>query len=155
MKTMTRLTMAAVAAITLTAGAPAMAQTAEEIEAAKNEIWAMELSIYTGREQGNMDNYRNNVAEGYMAWPPVTAVPMRATNLGRPGDRTNNRELIALTFQDFSMNGDTAVIYYKSHRTRRADGTPADDRFDVTHTWVKRDGRWGVFAGMARTTPEN
>lgn len=155
MNTMNRLLMAATAAATLSFGMPAMAQTAEEIQAAKDEIWAMELSIYTGREQGNMDNYRNNVAQGYMAWPPVTATPMRATNLGRPGDRTENRELIALTFQDFSMNGDAAVIYYKSHRTRRSDGTPSDDRFDVTHTWLKRDGRWVVFAGMARATPEN
>jgi hypothetical protein len=154
MKTMKYLTMAA-AAITLCTGAPAMAQTAEEIEAARNEIWAMELSIYAGREQGDMSNYRNNVAEGYMAWPPVTAAPMRASNLGRDGDRGSDQELIRLTFQDFSMNGDTAVIYYKSHRTRRADGTPSDDHFDVTHTWLKRDGRWGVFAGMARTTPQN
>lgn len=154
MKTVTRLTMAAAAVLAVTTGAPAMAQTAEEIAAAKDTIWEMELSIYEGRQRGDMSNYRNNVAQGYMAWPPVTPAPMRASNLGRNGDRGPDKEIITLTFRDFSMNGDVAVIYYNSHRTRRADGSPSDDRFDVTHTWVKRDGRWEVFAGMARATPE-
>ena len=132
------------------AGGSAFAQTAEEIAEAKDTIWAMELSIYEGRQQGDMSNYANNVAEGYMAWPPVMAKPMRSDKLGARG---LSNELIKLTFEDFTMNGDVAVIYYSSHRTRRVDGTAADDRFDVTHTWVKREGQWRVLGGMARSTP--
>jgi hypothetical protein len=55
-----------------------------------------------------------------------------------------------MTFMDFSLNQNVAVIYYKTHRTRLADGTPADDHFEVTHTWIREDGKWRVFAGMAR-----
>lgn len=135
-------------------GGAASAQTAEEVKAAEVEIWALEQSIYLGRQQGDMTNYRNNVAEGYLAWPPVTAAPMRSNNLGPAGSRGPANERLTMTFRDFSMNGDVAVIYYNTHRTQRADGTPADDHFDTTHTWVRRDGRWLVFGGMARATPQ-
>src|SRR3546814_16554712 len=61
-----------------------------------------------------------------------------------------DQERLQMTLAGFAMNGDTAVIYYNTHRTRRSDGTPADDRFEVTHNWVREDGVWKVFGGMAR-----
>lgn len=135
----------------MTAGA-ASAQTAEETKAAETEIWALEQSIYLGRQQGDMTNYRNNVAEGYLSWPPTTAAPMRADNLGQAGSRHAANERLTMTFRDFALNGDVAVIYYNTHRTQRSDGTAADDRFDTTHTWIRRDGKWVVFGGMARAS---
>src|SRR3546814_20764037 len=64
-----------------------------------------------------------------------------------------DQERLQMTLAGFAMNGDTAGIYYNTHRTRRSDGTPADDRFEVTHTWVREDGVWKVFGGMARAMP--
>lgn len=129
-----------------------MAQTEQEIGAAKDTIWAMEQSIYEGRARGDLSAYRNNVAPRYLAWPPTTAIPIGAGNL--PTTVTPSQERLTMEFRDFSMNGDTAVIYYVTHRTQRYDGTASDDHFETTHTWLKRDGKWVVFAGMARIAPQ-
>lgn len=125
-----------------------------EIEKARTEIWALEQSIYAGRARGDLSSYANNLAQGYLSWPPVSARPLGAGTLKATAANTHtSQEKLDMTFVDFSMNGDTAVIYYNTHRTRRADGTPCDDHFDTTHTWVREDGKWHVFAGMARITP--
>lgn len=123
----------------------------EESQAAKEEIWALEQSIYAGRARGDISNYANNTAQGYLAWPPTMSAPMRSNRLTvAPPERRQTQEQLTMTFMDFSLNGSVAVIYYKTHRVRLADGTPADDHFEVTHTWIKEDGHWKVFAGMAR-----
>src|SRR3546814_18600375 len=64
-----------------------------------------------------------------------------------------DQERLQMTLAGFAMNGDTAVIYYNTHRPRRSDGTPADDRFEVTHTWAREDGVRKVFGGMDRVIP--
>ncbi|MFD2137221.1 nuclear transport factor 2 family protein [Novosphingobium resinovorum] len=130
------------------------AQSVAEIAKAKDEIWALERSIYAGRAKGDLSSYADNLAKGYLAWPPVSAKPLGTTTLKASAAATHtSQEKLEMTFVDFSMNGNTAVIYYNTHRTRRADGTPCDEHFDTTHTWLREDGKWHVFAGMARITP--
>ncbi|PNU06632.1 nuclear transport factor 2 family protein [Novosphingobium guangzhouense] len=130
------------------------AQSVAEIEAARTEIWALERAIYAGRARGDLSSYADNLAKGYLAWPPVSTKPLGTTTLKASAASTHtSQEKLEMTFVDFSMNGNTAVIYYNTHRTRRADGTPCDDHFDTTHTWLREDGKWHVFAGMARITP--
>jgi len=127
------------------------AQTAAEVETAKAQIWALERSIYAGRAKGDLSSYANNLAKGYLSWPPVSDKPLGTETLKASAARTHtSQEQLDMSFVDFSMNGDTAVIYYTTHRTRRADGTPCDDHFETTHTWLREDGKWHVFAGMAR-----
>ena len=58
-----------------------------------------------------------------------------------------------MSFVDLAFHGDTAVIYYTTFRTQRADGSPARYHFETTHTWVKENGKWHVLGGMARPTP--
>ncbi len=59
-----------------------------------------------------------------------------------------------MEFVDLAFHGDTAVIFYKTHRTQRFDGTPVDESFETTHTWVREDGQWRVLGGMARLEPK-
>ena len=129
--------------------------TADEKEAAKAVIWEKEQAIYAGRGQGDLTAYLANTATDYLAWSPIQKEPagrnsLKETNKEFAGQ---NQEKLAMTIRGFAMNGDTAVIYYSTHRTVRKDGTPANDHFDVTHTWVRENGEWKVFAGMARPTP--
>ncbi|HUD28791.1 MAG TPA: DUF4440 domain-containing protein [Novosphingobium sp.] len=125
-------------------------------EAAKQAIWTKELAIYEGRGRGDLSLYLGNTAKNYVAWPPFNEVPkgnegLRATGASLAG---KTRERLEMTFLDLALNGDTAVVYYKTHRTMRADGTPADEHFEVTHTWVMQDGTWKVLGGMARARPQ-
>jgi ketosteroid isomerase-like protein len=125
-------------------------------ETAKKEIWAKELSIYDGRSRGDLSLYLANTATNYMAWPPFNEVPkgnegLKATGAAMKG---KTKERLEMTFLDMALNGGTAVVYYKTHRTMRADGAPVDEHFEVTHTWVMQDGTWKVLGGMARARPE-
>jgi ketosteroid isomerase-like protein len=119
---------------------------------AKDEIWALEKAIYAGRASGDMTAYVQHTATGYLSWPPTSVLPMGQAKLeaGAAAMHKTSKELLDMQFVDFSLHGDTAVIYYKTHRTRRADGTVVDDHFQTTHTWVREGGQWRVFAGMAR-----
>lgn len=137
--------------------AAAQAQPAPETKAeAQAEIWAKEQSIYRERGKGNLKPYIENVATDYKAWPPYSAVPTGVGNLTQTQAqmKVDNKELLAMEFVDFAMNGDAAVIYYRTHRTRLPNGQPADEHFEVTHSWVRQDGQWKVYGGMARIQPD-
>jgi ketosteroid isomerase-like protein len=146
-------------ALALSAGAASAAETPRahgaRWEAEKQAIWAKELAIYEGRSRGDLSLYLANTADDYIAWPPFNEVPkgnegLRATGAAMAG---KTKEHLEMTFLDLALNGPTAVIYYKTHRTMRADGTPADEYYEVTHTWIKQDGTWKVLGGMARARP--
>ncbi|MDV3456112.1 hypothetical protein RZN05_03890 [Sphingomonas sp. HF-S4] len=141
------------AALPVAAAAQEAPQTKEQAQA---EIWAKEQAIYAARGKGDITVYLANTATDYLAWPPLRATPEGNSGLNKTGQelKGKNQELLAMHLTGFALNGTTAVIYYDTHRTRRSDGTPADDRFEVTHTWVREGGTWKVFGGMARATPE-
>jgi hypothetical protein len=154
---MSRRSAAGLAAATLVL-VPALAGAASpsETERAQKEIWAKEQSIYSGRGAGNIGLYLNNTAAGYLAWPPFNEVPKGTEGLKATGRTLEGKthEKLEMTLTGFALNGTTAVIYYKTHRTMLADGTPADQHYEVTHTWVRENGRWKVLGGMARLRPE-
>lgn len=148
------LALSVIAAPSVACAAPATPSEAETA-AIREEIWTKERAIYTARGRGDIGVYLANTASGYLAWPPLRAQPEGNEGLNKTGRelKGKNQEVLAMHLTGFAVNGDTAVIYYDTHRTRRSDGTPADERFEVTHTWVREDGTWKVFGGMARATP--
>ena len=135
-------------------GRPA-AQRVPAKAAAQAEIWAKEQAIYNDRGKGNLRAYIDNVAADYRAWPPYSARPTGVDSLksAQPRMAAENREILVMEFVDFAFAGDAAVIYYQTHRTRLPNGTAVDERFEVTHSWVRRDGAWKVLGGMARAMP--
>lgn len=116
-------------------------------------IWPKEEAIYKGRAAGDANAYYSSTAKGYLSWPPMTAAPIRSQSLRPQGTPKPSAEKIELTFKDLTVQGDTAVIYYSTHRTMTADGTPVDQRFEVTHTWVLEGGDWKMLGGMGRSMP--
>lgn len=136
--------------------AAATDEAAEYREQVRAEIWEKELGIYAGRGDGNLQPYIESLATDYMAWPPFREDPADAEGLEDLALRMRgqDQEELEMTFLDFSLNGYTASIYYKTHRTRSADGSPANDFYEVIHVWVRENGVWRVFAGMARDKPE-
>lgn len=123
---------------------------------AQAAIWAKEQAIYQARGRGDMKPYQDGIARDYLAWPPFRDHPAGAEGLRQIQKKMiiDNKEVLSMTFVDFVLNGDAAVIYYSTHRTRLPDGTAVDERFEVTHSWVWQDGAWKVMGGMARDTPK-
>ncbi len=142
---------AALIAVALAAFAlPALAQT--PAPSAKDEIWALEQAIYAGRASGDMSAYVDHTSPQYLSWPPTATRPMGPTELkaGAATVRRDSKEQLVMELTGFTQHGETAMIYYKTHRTRRMDGTPSDDHFETTHTWVRDGGQWRVLGGLAR-----
>ena len=122
---------------------------------AREAIWAKELAIYEGRSRGSVRYYLANASPHFLAWTAGTPAPFRLDKLRSGGVtmRGKNQEVITTTFRDFSLSGDTAIIYYQNHRTRLPDGTPVDQTYDNIHVWQRDHGDWKVLASMSRQMP--
>lgn len=151
---MLRIVIAALVVAALPIAAPAAPATQTKAQA-QAEIWAKEQAIYRERGKGNLQPYIDNVASDYLAWPPFAPVPtgVEALKRAQPKMAVENKELLLMEFVSFALNGDAAIIYYQTHRTRLPTGAPADERFEVTHSWVRENGEWKVYGGMARLKP--
>lgn len=119
---------------------------------AQEEIWQKEQAIYSARGRGSLAPYIAATAQDYRAWPPGFPVPTDADDLrnGQEAMTALNNEVLEMTFISFALEGDAAVIYYRTHRTVRPDGQAVDEHFEVTHSWVRKDGEWRILGGMAR-----
>jgi hypothetical protein len=134
---------------------PPAATTADAMSSAharaQQAVWAREQAIYAGRGRGDLTPYLASTATDFSSWPPQTARPVDYAALkASAASLANSREKLEMTLVEFRLNGTTAVIYYRTHRTMRADGTVADDHYEVTHTWVREGGNWCVMGGMSR-----
>lgn len=135
---------------------PGLAQAADSAtEAAKAEIWAKEQAIYSGRSRGDFSTYVASLANGYRGWPPSRPAPIGDDGVKADAERLKQtpQEQLTMELVDFSLGGDTAVIFYRNHRTRAPDGTPADDIFENIHVWKREDGAWKLFGAMSRQKP--
>jgi hypothetical protein len=74
------------------------------------------------------------------------------------GDATRmvgqNKEKLAMNFVDFTLHGDTGIIYYMNHRTVKPDGTAVDEKWETIHVWVRDGGDWKIVGAMARLEPK-
>jgi hypothetical protein len=123
-------------------------------DALKNYLWQKELKIYEGRSHGNLDYYLANTSPHFLAWPPVTDRPIGNEGLKKTVKNVvGGKEVITGEVTGFSQDGDTAVIYYLNHRTRKADGTPVDEKFANIHVWIKRNADWVLLGGLSRQLP--
>ena len=136
-------------------GIGAVAAQDDAVGQARDVIWAKEMAIYEGRSHGMIDFYLNNASPHFLAWTAGTPAPFRIDKLcaGAVALRGHDKEVIETTFRDFSLSGDTAIIYYQNHRTRLADGTLVDQTYDNIHVWQKDHGEWKVLASMSRPMP--
>lgn len=115
------------------------------------EIWAKEQAIYAGRGRGDLGPYIESVAPDFLSWPPQAPAPVDLAALKASAPSVaGGKEHLSMSFVALSLYGDTAVIYYRTHMTQRADGTPVDQSYEVTHTWVSTADGWRLFGGMAR-----
>lgn len=130
----------------------AQMHSAEEIEKAKNEIWALEQSIYASRGEGNFQPYIDGASENYIAPRPTGGWAPGKDGLRRTGGllKGNSQEKLAMNFKAFTLHGDTAVIYYLNHRSIRPEGELVDEWYEVIHVWVRQGERWQILASMPR-----
>ncbi len=129
-----------------------------EREKDAEQIWAQELEIFKQRAQGDMGYYLSLANPGYMAWPAPAETPLSYERLSQQigdGRLFAPGEKISVTKKGISFDGDTALAFFETHRTRRAGGEEVDERFENIHVWVKRETGWRLIANMSRPVLED
>lgn len=146
-----------IAAVALALPLLACAQTPEDIDTARDIIWAKEQAIYKGRSEGDLSNYLNNTSDRYVGWPPGAKVPADLTGLKSMAKSMIglNQERLQMELADFAMSGNTAVIYYHTHRTVSPKGEPVDQRYAICHVWVREAGEWKLIGAHGRLKSAN
>lgn len=130
----------------------ATAETDAAYAAARDEIWAKEQAIYKARGNGDLNYYRANASIGYKGWPPYSELPGGLTYLKNMADDMlgQDKEELTMELADFALSGDTAVIYYSTHRTRMPNGDAADQRYAICHVWTREAEGWKLIGAMGR-----
>ena len=125
---------------------------ADGADAVRDALWQKEIAIYEGRSRGDLSYYVANASPAFLAWTSGTKEPFRkdALEAGMATMKGRGQEVITNHFLDFSLSGDTAILYYRNHRTRLPDGTVVDQSYDNIHVWQWADGAWKVLASMSR-----
>jgi hypothetical protein len=144
--------LSAALSILMAAAAPARAATPAEI--ALDEIWAMEAKIYAGRASGTMQPYVDAVSKNMLSFPFGTANPVDYAGFVESakrfkGDKERNRVFLK---GFYLTGGNTAVIFYRAHRTVRPEGTVVDEYWDTTHIYAREDGRWRLMSSINRAS---
>ncbi|MCB2108784.1 MAG: nuclear transport factor 2 family protein [Rhodobacteraceae bacterium] len=127
-----------------------------EKDKARDAIWAKEQSIYKGRAKGGLQFYLDNAAEEYVGWPPTVSKPLALSALRQSSASMagQNQEQLTMNFMDFTLHGDTGIIYYMNHRTVKPDGTQVDEKWETIHVWVREGDDWKIVGAMARIEPK-
>ncbi|MBM3512427.1 MAG: nuclear transport factor 2 family protein [Alphaproteobacteria bacterium] len=129
-----------------------MSAHAEDVEALKARIWAKEQMIYAGRARGDLGPYIANASPNYAAFSPKGPAAHGTAGLERLQQALGGKsdEKLTMELKDFTTEGDTAVIYYVTHRTQRPDGTAVDEHYENIHVWVRAGDDWRLIATMPR-----
>jgi hypothetical protein len=135
---------------------PARAMPPQDAATAKalEEIWAMEAAIYAGRARGTMQPYVEAASKNMLTYPFGVANPQdyaafveSARNF--KGDKERNQVFLK---GFYLTGGNTAVIFYRAHRTMRPDGKAVDEYWDTTHIYAREAGGWKLLSSINRAS---
>jgi hypothetical protein len=133
---------------TVAVAAPAAMSADQALE----QIWAIETQIYQARARGSMQPYAETVSKhmlsfGFDSANPTGYAQSQVAFKQFSGDHEHNR----IYLKGFYVTGgNTAVIFTRSHRTMRPDGTAVDEYFDTTHIYAREEGRWRLMTSFNR-----
>ena len=156
------LAIAAFAFTWTTFSKPAASADMSEDAQIEEEIWAKEVAIFEGRSRGDLSSYLNVVGSGYLGWPAILKEPLALDKFRASASDSSalKGEVTNVTKKGFTRQGDTAITYFLTHRTRLGVGFGEEDERDVDqyyeniHVWAVEDGEWRLVGGMARLRPD-
>ncbi|MCU0761007.1 MAG: hypothetical protein MUF07_17655 [Steroidobacteraceae bacterium] len=138
-------------AVPVRAGSP---QDAAAAARALEEIWALEAKIYAGRARGTMQPYVEAASRDMLSFPFGVANPVDYASFVESarrfsGDQERNRVFLK---GFYLTGGNTAVIFYRAHRTVRPDGKQVDEYWDTTHIYARESSGWKLVSSVNRAS---
>ncbi len=152
MGTSRNFTAAGLVALALGAGSLTLSGAEPAAGSPEAQVWALEQAIYAHRAVGDAGFYTSISSEHYLGWPAPGVAPASYESIKgftsqgefQPG------EVIAVVSNGISVDGDTAISFFSTHRTTRPGGQKVDERYENIHVYVKRDGNWRLLGAMSR-----
>ena len=116
------------------------------------EVWALEQAIYQRRAKGDTKFYSDISSSRYLGWPAPADEPVPYETIR--GFATSGEflpgEVIDVVSDGISVDGDTAISYFSTHRTVRPGGQTVDERYENIHVFVRREEGWRLLGAMSR-----
>ncbi len=118
----------------------------------KARVWELEQSIYERRAVGDIQFYLDNSNPNYLGWPYGLNEPTKLDSLREwvSENPFQAGEEIKVTLDGFAVEGDTAIAYFSTHRTRKPGGEVVENRFQNIHVWTRVDGEWTLMGSFSR-----
>ena len=115
-------------------------------------VWALEQQIYARRAQGDTLFYSDISSQDYLGWPAPAEKPLPYKSIRSFAQQGTFEpgEVIDVVSDGISIDGDTAISFYTTHRTVRPGGERVDERYENIHVYVKRDEAWRLVGAMSR-----
>ena len=115
-------------------------------------VWALEQQIYERRALGDTLFYSDISSEQYLGWPAPAETPMpyRSIRSFAQQGEFEPGEVIDVVSNGISIDGDTAISFYTTHRTVRPGGQAVDEHYENIHVYVKRGEEWRLVGAMSR-----
>ena len=134
-----------------------------EHAAIRDLIWEREMAIFEGRSAGDISNYLNATSAFYLGWPPGFAEPLPLGDFKAGADAAKGPkgEVTRVEKMGFTLNGNTALTYFKTNRTRMGEAFAIDGSRDVDqwyeniHVWTLEDGDWRLIGTKGTLLMEN
>ena len=150
MSDLAKLTVAATAILLLVAMWVSTSGADDAGEAAT--VWGLEQAIYDHRAAGDTKFYSDISSQRYLGWPAPAEkpVPYETIRGFATGGEFQPGEVIDVVSDGITIDGDTAISFYTTHRTVRPGGEPVDERYENIHVYVKRGTDWRLLGAMSR-----
>ena len=129
----------------------------ESVDVDAAAVWALEQAIYEHRASGDTRYYSDISSKRYLGWPAPAEkpVPYETIRGFATGGEFQSGEVINLISDGITVDGDTAISFYTTHRTVRPGGQRVDERYENIHVYVRRDGDWRLLGAMSRRVLPN
>jgi len=117
------------------------------------QVWAGEEAYWQIVKAHDAARWATLWSDDFVGWPRTKEHPMRkaqGVSEFKAGAMFGGVVSYELHRESVEMHGDAGITFYRaSWRTRSADGTETMHSARLSHTWMKRDGRWQIVGGMS------
>lgn len=126
--------------------------TAVDYESDRARIWELEQTIYERRAVGDIQFYLDNSNPSYLGWPFGLEKPTNLDSLREWNSENSfqSGEKIQVTLDGVSVEGDTAIAYFSTHRTRKPGGEVTQEKYQNIHVWTRIGDDWTLMGSFSR-----
>lgn len=121
------------------------------------KVWADEESYWRDVKTHNVTDYMVLWADDFNGWPISDEHPIHRGDIAPFVTKNGSLSEVAsyeLHRESVEVHGPVIITYYRvTVRRRNADGSVTPTAYRMTHTWMKRSGRWQIVGSMSAMDP--